>query len=229
MKILKNILGLITAFCLILILLISSVDLIIYGMPGFFEKEYTKYQVAEQVQMETGDLLYVTDEMLKYLKGKRADLHITSTIGNEPEEFFNEREIYHMEDVRALFLTGMKVRTLCIVLAAVSILLLISIKSKVLDILSRMVLWASGIFTGLLLAAGLFISMDFTKAFILFHEILFTNDLWLLDPATDRLINIVPEPFFMDTARYIGITFGLSMLFLIIICACFRKKHKCLA
>lgn len=226
MKIFKNILGLVTAFCIIIILLISSVDFIIYGLPRFFEKEYTKYQVAQSVQMETEDLLYVTAEMMKYLKGHREDLHIVSIIDKESQEFFNEREIFHMEDVRTLFLSAMKIRTLCIFLAAVSIFILIFTKSKVFDILSRMILWGAGAFMGILISLGVLISVDFTKAFTIFHEILFTNDLWLLDPATDRLINIVPEPFFMDTARYIGITFGLSMFFLILICACGRKKYK---
>ena len=47
-----------------------------------------------------------------------------------------------------------------------------------------------------------------------FHQIFFDNDLWILDPATDLLINIVPEPFFMDTALYIVLLFGASMLLL---------------
>lgn len=38
---------------------------------------------------------------------------------------------------------------------------------------------------------------------------------WILDPATDMLINIVPEPFFMDTALRIGILFAImTLLFL---------------
>lgn len=55
------------------------------------------------------------------------------------------------------------------------------------------------------------ISTDFTKYFVIFHHIFFNNDLWLLDPATDLLINIVPEPFFVDTASYIALVFGISV------------------
>ena len=46
---------------------------------------------------------------------------------------------------------------------------------------------------GALLAYG--VSRDFTAAFLRFHEIFFTNDLWLLDPSVDLLVNIVPEAF----------------------------------
>ena len=38
----------------------------------------------------------------------------------------------------------------------------------------------------------------------MFHHIFFNNDLWMLNPDTDLLINIVPEPFFMDTAARIA-------------------------
>ena len=52
----------------------------------------------------------------------------------------------------------------------------------------------------------------------MFHHIFFDNDLWILDPSTDLLINIVPEPFFMDTAGRIALTFGLSIGFLFFVC-----------
>ena len=75
-----------------------------------------------------------------------------------------------------------------------------------------------------------FLIICFSKFRILFfHKIFFDNDLWILDPATDLLINIVPEPFFMDTAARIGVTFGLMVLFLFAVCLAFilfTKKRK---
>ena len=53
------------------------------------------------------------------------------------------------------------------------------------------------------------ISTDFTKYFVIFHHIFFDNDLWILNPATDMLINIVPEGFFMDTAARIGALYAI--------------------
>ena len=53
----------------------------------------------------------------------------------------------------------------------------------------------------------------------------FDNDLWILDPATDLLINIVPEPFFADTAARIAFTFSFLVLALFFIClACIRRS-----
>lgn len=53
----------------------------------------------------------------------------------------------------------------------------------------------TGLFFGLIAALAAIISTDFTKYFIMFHHIFFSNDLWILDPSTDMLINIVPEGF----------------------------------
>ena len=66
-------------------------------------------------------------------------------------------------------------------------------------------------FTVVLVLIGI-ISTDFSKYFIIFHHIFFNNDLWILDPRTDMLINIVPEPFFMDTALRIAIVFAVLVL-----------------
>ena len=49
-------------------------------------------------------------------------------------------------------------------------------------------------------------------------------------PDTDLLINIVPEPFFMDTAARIAMTYGVSVLTVFAICFIilyyYRKKQE---
>lgn len=54
--------------------------------------------------MTMEDLLEVTDEMMDYLRGDREDLHVMTVMDGQEREFFNAREIAHMEDVQGLFL-----------------------------------------------------------------------------------------------------------------------------
>lgn len=54
----------------------------------------------------------------------------------------------------------------------------------------------------------------------------FNNDLWILDPSTDMLINIVPEGFFMDTAGRIAFLFGSLSLILFGLCLIVTLKNK---
>ena len=73
------------------------------------------------------------------------------------------------------------------------------------------VLTVSGITTLVLPAAiGIGCAMDFDKAFELFHKIFFSNDLWLFDPDTDPVINILPQDFFLACAVFTAILIAMA-------------------
>ncbi len=40
-------------------------------------------------------------------------------------------------------------------------------------------------------------AINFDAAFVIFHKIFFRNDYWLFDPATDPVITILPDTFFL--------------------------------
>lgn len=219
MKILHSAIGILCAFALMITLLITSVEAVTYWTPGYYEKEYAKYNVTEDVNMEMEDLLDVTHEMMAFLRGDRADLHVPTIVDGQPREFFNEREIAHMEDVQGLFLAAIALRRACMIGIVVAVALLFALKADVKRILPKTICAGTLLFFTLLAALALVISTNFTKYFVIFHEIFFNNDLWMLDPSTDLLINIVPEPFFVDTAARIGITYGVSVAVVFVLCA----------
>ena len=72
--------------------------------------------------------------------------------------------------------------------------------------LSRNLLRTSGVLTlAIPMVFGCAIAIDFNKAFVLFHKLFFSNDDWLFDPATDEVITILPEEFFMQCAVLIAV------------------------
>lgn len=227
-------LGILTACFLMLVFLITAIETTVYWTPGYFETEYTKYQVLNYLpEMTMEDLLVVTDEMMAYLRGNRADLHVFTTLGGEYREFFNAREIAHMEDVRDLFIGGLNLRRLGLgITFAYAILLGIWCKnnSERKNLLKSMVPGSLCVGTGAFFAAALTIiaifASDFSKYFVVFHLIFFDNDLWILNPATDLLINIVPEPFFMDTAFRIAATFAIYVIVFFVICFLLWKRSR---
>lgn len=220
--------GILCTFCLMIIFLITSVESVVYWTPGYFEREYTMYNVPETVSMEMDDLLYVTDEMMTYLRGGgQDDLNISVPVDRQIRPFFNEREMAHMEDVRNLFIGALHLRTACMITVLFCLALMFLTKADVKRILPRAVCTGTGVFMVLTAGLALLISTDFTKYFIVFHKIFFDNDLWILDPATDLLINIVPEPFFADTAARIAFTFSFLVLALFFVClSCIRRSGK---
>jgi len=229
MKLFHHILGLLCAFALMIVLFITSIEAVTYWTPGYYEKEYEKYQVADAVHMEMDDLLEVTDQMMAFLRGNREDLHVPTIVNGQPREFFNEREIAHMEDVQGLFLAAIAIRRICLILLIAALLLLAVLKADIKRVLPRMISIGTLLFFGFLAVLAAIISRDFSRYFVIFHMIFFNNDLWLLDPRTDLLINIVPEPFFMDTAARIAVTFGICMTTVFAACLFIilqqRKKH----
>lgn len=52
---------------------------------------------------------------------------------------------------------------------------------------------------GMIVPVGLMFVMavGFDTFFVKFHELFFSNDDWLFNPATDPIITVLPEPFFM--------------------------------
>ncbi|MDR1766427.1 MAG: TIGR01906 family membrane protein [Lachnospiraceae bacterium] len=218
--------GVVFSVFLILLLLVTSVEAVAYWIPGYYEREYTKYGVAADVDMEMPDLLYVTKEMMAYLRGARDDLRVETTIGGQPMEFFNAREIAHMEDVRGLFMGAVQLRLALLVLMVLLIVGWLVRRADLRSFLPLDFCVGSGLFLAACALVGFLFYTDFTKYFTIFHLIFFDNDLWILDPATDRLINIVPEPFFMDTALRIGLIFFLALSVLFVVCLVLARKQK---
>lgn len=69
--------------------------------------------------------------------------------------------------------------------------------------------------------------VDFSRAFVIFHEIAFSNDYWIFDPRIDPVIKILPEWFFMFAAFLILILMLLSaVLFYVIGSRSMRKSGK---
>ncbi len=158
------------------------------------------------------DIMDVTREMMKYLRGNREDLVVYTTIDGEEREFFNDREKAHMVDVQKLFVGGIWLRTGALVTAAICVLALILMKAEWKKILPKSCVYGTGGFIGALAVLAMLCASDFTKYFTIFHEIFFDNDLWLLDFRTDWLIRMLPEGFFVDMVVRIGVIFVIALI-----------------
>lgn len=70
---------------------------------------------------------------------------------------------------------------------------------------------------------GFFVALDFDKAFVIFHNIVFRNDYWIFDYTTDPVIRILPESFFMHC--FVMIVF-IVILISILLSVIYTKKMK---
>jgi len=225
MKVLRITAGTINAICLLLLALYFSVQLPTFSL-WFYELEFEKNGTYAQVYMEKEDLHAVTAHMIDYMRGSEDDLNIETTVDGEKRLFFSEREIYHMEDVRLLFDGGQLIRNVSAVLLILTGAFLFWQKKD--GWKAAMQCWRAAAF-GLLnvfVVLGVTIAVSFNRAFTLFHEIFFSNDLWILDPRVDLLVNIVPTPFFTDIALLIGVVYASLLLMMGTFAAAMLRSRK---
>lgn len=223
MGILYKVIGIGAAISLQLVIGLTCIEIIAFRVP-YYEKQYIKNQVFQAVEMEPEELLWVTEEMLLYLKDERDTLDMIATVGENQREFFNQREKQHMEDVKYLFIKAYQLRKVSIILFFSCVVFLVYRRIKWLHVLLKGIQWTTGILLGFIILLSAIIAINFTKAFTIFHEIFFSNDLWLLDYETDWLIRMVPESFFVDISVKIG-SFILIVLFLQWIGTSFYSRH----
>lgn len=205
MKGLRWIAGGASSIAVVVILLISGFQAAMYADFGVYEREYIKYQVLRELDMEMEDAMYVTREMMAYLKGDRERLSVVTTVEGVRQDFFNEQDRLHMEDVQVLFLGGLSLRRWAsAVLAAALALLAFVCRKDMWKTLAGSFQATLGVLAVCILLLGIAVARDFNAVFTKFHEIFFDNDLWLFDPATDYMIRMLPEGLFFDMVLRIG-------------------------
>ncbi len=131
--------------------------------------------------------------------------------------FFSERDQQHMVDVRNIIhiLTNVFFFSGLLTLFPLLFLILFWQQSFSLFISSFCLRTSMVLFA--VLAFFFSATLFFDTAFLWFHKFFFFNDLWLLNPATDRLIVLYPESFFLTIFLFILLTvlvFAISLFFL---------------
>lgn len=182
--------------------ILISIFLLITAVQYFsFNENYLYKNIDKNVPVFTEDLKLISKNLADYLENKRDNLVFEVTYAGEAREAFNNREIQHMIDVKDIYikLNYLKLISLLLIISIVAL-----IRKKY---LLNAMYYSAGLSFGFSALLGIIISINFNKAFIFFHEIAFSNDLWLLDPRTDLLINLLPLSFFINISIHMLILF----------------------
>lgn len=195
-KLLKLLITAVFIVCLFFVGMYTSIELITYN-DHFFETQYQKNDVSLNTGIEQDQLMLITDEMQRFLKGQRNDFDIYATIDGKYQAVFDAQEQYHMLDVQKLFVSFKIVRNICLgILVVLCLILYRRRRSLFFDCLKK----ASIIILIFSAILGIGVTFFFEPIFIGFHHLFFSNDMWLFDPYTSVLINMVPEEFFISCA-----------------------------
>jgi len=212
---LKKILAILLIISLSLTVLVISIELNSYNK-SYYHKSYIKNNIPKETGKTMDELLEITDSIIEYLKYKGENELL--------EPYFNNKEILHMKDVQSLFDLARIIKIFGII---ISLFIIIYFYKR-----------QEYVFLGKTLSLGLFInhivfillfivaSVNFNKYFTYFHLIFFTNDLWILDPNTDLMIQMLPENFFMGIAARTVLSFIGILAIIQVIAYIYIRKEK---
>ena len=198
MKVLKWIVAGICSFCIIGSILFTAVDLASVGDKQFYRQQYSQNGTYEFIDISEYNLMRVTDVLLNYMTGHRTTLDMKIDYNGSVKEFFDDTEKIHMQDVRNLYVGGIKLRRFLIMLAGVCLVGLKALNASIRKTLPRAYVACTVIFGAVSAFLGIYI--------------------WILDSKTSKLIHMVPQQFFINLAERIGFYF-VSAAFIVAVLA----------
>ncbi len=198
------------------VLLVTGIQWTAYN-EAFYERQYNRLNTAETIGISRGDLSRVTGVLVDYIRGKRDSLDVEAEIRGERRLVFNDRETAHMVDVRKLFNFAERLRKFSIfgILLLGTILYFNSGKHP-LRFLASSYLAAGAVLLVLLAVLIPLVRSNFTYYWDQFHYLFFDNDLWLLNPETDIMIQMLPESFFNHAVQRVMVFFAGGSIILAI-------------
>lgn len=190
----KKFLSAIYGLCLIVVTVVFTVHFWALN-PSFYTRQYEQMHLAQQLGVSETDLDRSIVTLLDYLQDKRSDIQVEITKDNQKQEAFNQRETDHMVDVKALYQNAMRVGFIALALALI-LIIYIGRQKNGWAFLTKGVLEASAAFLVFIGFLAIWMAMDFTDFWTRFHHLFFSNDLWLLTPGVDFMIDMLPEAVF---------------------------------
>jgi integral membrane protein (TIGR01906 family) len=190
------------AFVLLLPLLIIGTSL--RGLVtdrDFMLRGFEDNNVATTTGLDDAQLGRIADAFVAYFQAPRGQIQMQVTAFGQPRPLFNDREVAHMEDVQALIQFFLRMQLIAAAVVVVRLAFAIVVDHSAVP-LGRDMLWSTGLMVALVILVGVLSLLDFDALWTRFHQIAFRNDLWQLDPNSDYLIMLFPEPFwFAATIR----------------------------
>lgn len=204
---------------LIIVFLLYSVLFVAYN-PDYYATKFKAIGVSTDITNSEESLTEISFYIVSYLGRQLPD--IGPSLGDY-SNFFNDRERLHMIDVKNL----MTIANFLIfgLTMTMYIMIIIQIRSGSLKNLLEGYFIAT-ILIALTILAAYFI--NFSEAFIVFHKIFFANDLWIMNPSTDRLIMLMPEQFFINMSMRIIKVFVFLFLssFIVVVFSNYAIKKR---
>ncbi len=172
---------------------------------GLYHWDINYLSIADDSHINEDMIKENYDVLIEYLTDKNIEkLELPSfTMSKEGE--------VHFVDVKSIFMFIEKIMS---ILGSYSLIgIIFNVIRKQYHFLKHTALGIIAVPLGILLVA----MINFDKAFVIFHNIAFTNDYWIFDPKLDPVITILPQEFFLHSfLLIISIVLTIALILIII-------------
>jgi integral membrane protein (TIGR01906 family) len=213
MKFIQLITRFIFILCLPVFIFTASVGLAFNSL-SLYKYGFKKYDISRVTGIAPGELTKAARGLISYWNTGK-DLIDTKVLKDgQSLTLYNEREVVHLKDVKAL----VRIDYLVLGLAGLYCIMYLAyvLRGKTPRQLREAALAGLGgslATLGVLAALGIAVSLDFNSFWWQFHLLSFANDFWLLDPRTDYLVMMFPEGFWFDSVMVIAAVSGVMAIF----------------
>ena len=217
----------IAALLIIIAVLFTSLQICVNQRNWYYES-YVKYGTAKETLISDEEMTEAIFRLIDYMEGRADSIQLSVTEAGQTVEMYNQQEIDHMVDVRALYQAWRAVRTYGGILAVIIIAVCMATlpKGERIGMLCRGFLIAAAVFGAVLIVLGIWVAVDFNSFWTEFHHLFFTNELWLMDYRTCRMIRICPLQLFNDIVVRFALMFLIPFALMLALAVWGRKRSK---
>lgn len=184
--------------------------------PGLYRNGFQRYNTATRSGITDADLIAIGAELRRYFNTGTEPLAVRAPIYGIEQAIFNAREIAHMYDVKRL------VRGTYWVALGSGLWILATLaagfamrRREYIAPAARLAVWSGAVTLLAVVGVGLASIAAFEQLFLLFHQLSFANDLWILNPYTDYLLILFPGGFWFDATMRVALTSVMGAVLLL--------------
>lgn len=206
--------GLIIFILAIPFLLFTSAVRFVVNDFSLYHYGFVKYNIPAATGIELTELDRAAKELIHYFNSGEERINIVLKSGIP---LYNEKEVAHLKDVKGLIQFDYHLQLMSLICALGYILVVVLWRRSgwwpAISRLAHSLMYAGGLSLAVMVVIGVAMLVAFDRVFIFFHLIGFSNLLWILDPRTDKLIQMFPEDYFFDAAMVLaGVTLALALV-----------------
>ena len=174
--------------------------------PRVYRYAIDNFNAVPTTGIARDDLIRAGAELRDYFRNGDDVVSIKVQEKGREVSLFNPRETAHLKDVKSRLKLQNAVQEFSIlyIMAFIAAVVLwsreITVRRLAVDTLI-----GCGLTLAMLGVAGGLGASGFDAAWLHFHELIFSNDFWLLNPRTDHLIQMFPPEFWQNIVFLIGL------------------------